>query len=220
MQFLRHSMAIGSALIALSAHAQSTNFEGVQLSIGLSAGSMTLKNTDITNNQFQNEGKSYGIPKIGASYGYKLNENFVLTTSLAYDLGSATINETLDNAQRSEKQKNHWSFSIEPGYLINEKTMVYGKISHHSMKIDYKRNFLSGNLAGQTAAASSSHTGHGIGIGLKTMIATNLGVGFEIEKVNYKDKRPLFIRSGGTTTDTISYDPSTVISTVSLFYKF
>lgn len=213
-------LILSSTCLALSVSAQTSAYEGLQLSAGATLGTATLKNRDTTDGTFSNEGKSFVSTRIGASYGYKINDKFVLTAGLNYDLSSPEINEKLDNAQRTEKQKSHMSFSIEPGYLINQSSLVYAKVSKHKMDIDYHRSFITGGLAGQTATASSSHSGTGFGIGYKTMLTSSIGAGFEIERIKYDTATPVFTRSGGTTSNTNSFKPSVIISTASIFYKF
>jgi opacity protein-like surface antigen len=207
-------------LLSSIASAQSEKFEGAYYGIGYVAGSTNTKGTDTTTSLYDSNGQSMQVGSVEVGYGYLYKDQIVINTKLTYDITNPVVNSSLDTANRTDTQKNHFSIAIEPGYLLNNNTLIFGKLSYHSNQIHYYRSFISGTYSGQTASATTTFTGYGIGAGVKTEITNNVFLAIDTEVVSYGSKTPHFVRSGGTTSDTNSYKPTSNITTISISKKF
>jgi len=202
------------------AYSQTALFEGAYYGIGFVSGSTTTKATDTDTGLYDNNGKSMQAASVEVGYGYPYQDNLIINLTATYDLTNPVIHSSADSAYRTDTQKSHFRIGVEPGFLINSKTLVFGKFGLHSNKIHYFREFISGTYSGQTSNATSSFTGYGIGAGIKTELTNNVLIGIDTEVVNYGSKNPFFVRSGGTTSDVSSYRPTSNITTISIKKKF
>ena len=214
---------IFSAMLVFSStslYAQDSLFEGTFYGVSGVAGTNTIKTTDTTNGDFTNHGQAYQSGQLTLGYGYKISEKVIVQTGLSYQFLNPVINRSLDNAQRTDTEKSHWSVSLEPGYLLRQNTLLHGKLSYHVSELNFHRLFVSGAYSGQTSDATSRFTGFGIGAGVKTEITDNLLIGIDAEVVNYGSKIPFFVRSGGTTSNTVLYAPTANLAKISIIRKF
>jgi len=202
------------------ASAQSEKFEGFYYGIGYVVGSTNTKGTDTTTSLYDNNGQSMQVGSVEVGYGYLYKDQIVINTKLRYDITNPVVNSSLDTANRTDTQKNHYSISVEPGYILSNSTLLFGKLSYHSNQTHFYRSFISGTYSGQTSSATTTFTGYGIGAGIKTEITNNVFLGIDTEVVSYGSKTPHFVRSGGTTSDTNSYKPTSNLTTISISKKF
>ena len=101
--------------------------------------------------------------------------------------------------------KNSLSFYIAPGKVINEHTLVYGKLSLETTK------FSIGTKSSTTIRTKEEAiSGVGIGFGVRNKINNDLILQTEIKRVNYKEVDYF--------NDKI--EPSTTSGSVGLLYKF
>jgi opacity protein-like surface antigen len=77
------------------------------------------------------------------------------------------------------KASNMLSLYIEPGLSIFDKTLIYGKLSHESMKYDHP-------AFGSNPSLSKRIEGFGFGAGIRTMIDGNKFIQIEFRKINYR----------------------------------
>ena len=207
-------------LLMQSAYSQTSLFEGAYYGIGYVAGATNTKATATDTGLYENNGQSMQAGSIEVGFGYLYKDEFIINLSGRYDLTNPVVNTTLDSAKRTDTQKTHFSLAVAPGYLIDSKTLAFGKLSIHSNKVHYFRDFISGTYVGQTSNATTTYLGYGVGAGIKTELANHVVIGIDTEIVNYGSKNPYFVRSGGINTDIYSYKLTSNITTISISKKF
>jgi opacity protein-like surface antigen len=169
---------------------------------------------------YDNNGKSMQAGRAEVGYGYLYQDEFIINVKATYDLTKPVIHTSLDSASRKDTQQSHFSVAVEPGLLIDSKTLVFGRLGIHCNKIHYFRNFISGAHTGETSNATTSYTGYGIGAGIKSELSNHVVIGIDTEIVSYGRKNPYFVRSGGTISDTNSYKLTSNITSITISKKF
>ena len=101
--------------------------------------------------------------------------------------------------------KNQYSLYLEPGSLVSDDTLLYGKIS-----IERGKASVTSSIAANTESKSISGTGYGVG--MRHMLDKSKFVQVEFMKVGYKS-----VRFPGETTD-IKF--STTLGTIGMGMKF
>jgi len=105
-----------------------------------------------------------------------------------YDLTKPKIFSTTE-ANFTATQKNRFGIFLAPGAVINNDTLIYGKLSYNSMK---------GELSANDGSLSETFRGIGYGFGVKTMISPTVFMKVEVNRISY----------GGEIIDGVTYKPS------------
>lgn len=201
-------LALTLALSATTVFAQSSNFEGFSAGVSIAAVGVDT-NLRITENFSFNIGESNITPGVDLSYSMAVDKQMLIGFGFTYDLAkskSGQVNVTGLGSIGLEA-KDHYSVYVQPQYLLNNTTAVFGKLGYHKTK---------GTISGDFAAnfTSESITGIGFGFGVKTFIDKNLFIQAEGQVVNYKEKS--FDFAGAA----VSYKPKSSAGIVTLGYKF
>ena len=186
-------LAICTALTALigTAHAQSQhmNFTGPAIGVSVSAAHNKIKYSGFLAGSESK--KSDTVGRLDASYGFGLSPQWVLSVGATYDLDKSDFGRVsyVDSGTKTvdAKLNNHFAVYVAPGYQVAPNWLVYGKLSLHHAKAEYKD---SGAPNGRT-----THSGTGLGIGVATAFTKRIEGRFELEQVNYS--RELTINSTG-----------------------
>jgi len=157
IKFVVFSAAIGCAVGNVLA--QSANFLGT--GVGLSVASQTSKidrdpmwTSDISGNDTN--------ANLVGSFGFEITPQWVGTVGLTLDLKKTRLYE---QGADSATGKQRLSISFAPGYRLGTNGLAYGKLSIHSMTVDY-------SSAG--AGFSRTHQGYGLGFGYGHAISKNI----------------------------------------------
>ncbi|MFT5533767.1 MAG: opacity protein-like surface antigen [Burkholderiaceae bacterium] len=199
MKKLLIATAIAASFAAPQAFAQTAqarNFEG--FSAGVNANYAKTRATARFGNQSASSDDTATNGSIQGSYGYALNDKFVLGVGASAgigDLDAGSFNGV------SVKSKDMYSVYLEPGYRLSNTMLVYGKVSYQSMK---------GELSGGGNSASDTFDGYGIGVGLRSMINDKFYVQAEVTEVDYSSK----------TVGGIDVKPKQTLGTIGIGYKF
>jgi opacity protein-like surface antigen len=201
-------LALTLALSATTAFAQPSNFEG--FSAGVSIGAVGVDTKVSSNDGYGfNLGESNIIPGIDLSYSMTIDKQMLIGFGFTYDLAKSKSGQVNVAGLGSIglEAKDHYSVYVQPQYLLNNTTAVFGKLGYHKTK---------GTISGDFAAnfTSESITGIGFGFGVKTFINNNLFIQAEGQVVNYKEKS--FDFAGAA----VSYKPKSSAGIVTLGYKF
>ena len=176
--------------------AQSKNFEG--FSAGVNANYAKTRATARFGDQSARSDDTATNGSIQGSYGFALNDKFVLGVGASAgigDLDAGSFNGI------SVKAKDMYSVYLEPGYRVTDTLLAYGKVSYQRMK---------GELSGGGTSASDTFDGYGIGVGLRSMISNKFYVQAEVTEVDYSSKNV----SG------IDVKPKQTLGTIGVGYKF
>ena len=162
------------------ASAQVSNFTGLSGAVNLSSVS---SRTEVAK-QLQLGGDNWG-GSVQAAYGLELSSSSVIGFGLNYSLGKSKSGTAYDNKVASDTVniKNQYSFYLEPGSLLSDNTLLYGKISLEKGKLAVTSRTASDGF-------SKSISGTGYGAGLRHMLDKSKFVQVEFMKVAYKTTTP------------------------------
>lgn len=200
-------LALTLALSATTVFAQSSNFEGFSAGVSISAVGVDTKVSSNEGYGF-NLGENNIIPGVDLSYSMPLGKQTLVGFGFTYDLAKSKSGEITGDGSIGLETKDHYSVYVQPQYLLNNTTAVFGKLGYHKIK---------GTISGTYAAnfTSENFTGIGYGVGIKTFIDKNLFIQVEGQIVDFKKKS--FDYGGG---EVISYKPKSSAGIITLGYKF
>jgi outer membrane immunogenic protein len=204
MKKIFFALTVASNLLATGlANAGTADFVGPSVGINLNAQSMSNK---VSGTVFgSNVSGTFGESSFGASlkgaYGVALSEKSVLSLGGTYALVDAKAGTVVVGSNTGRfVGKNAWTIYLEPGVLVADKTILFGKVGYASIK---------GDTEGVTSIPTN-FTGSSYGIGLRSMIDKNLYVEVEALQFSFSSK----VISG------VTYKPSGTQANVGLGYKF
>lgn len=185
------------------ASAQVSNFTGFSGAVNLSSVS---SRTEVAS-RFQLGGDNWG-GSVQAAYGLELSSSSVIGFGLNYSLGNSKSGSAYYNNVASDTVniKNQYSFYLEPGSLLSDNTLLYGKISVEKGKFVVTSRIASDGF-------SKSISGTGYGAGLRHMLDKSKFVQVEFMKVAYKTITP-------PADLTVKLKSSTTLGTIGIGMKF
>ncbi len=209
------TLALAAAgLLSIGTVAHAGNFDGFSLGIEgqLKSTSTSMKLDDFFSMENLG-GKHNFIPAISGSYTFAVAPKFLLGIGATYDLGSTDVGDMSVHVDEgyffstTVKEKNKYSISVTPGYLVNDTTLLYGKISYNKMKsvLSWVDEYWE-----ESGSASQKFSGVGFGAGIKVALTKNIHAYTEAQRVNYSAKTDGFI----------TLKPSSTIGSVGVAYKF
>ena len=166
-------------------------------------------------------GKQDVIGAVNLWYGFNVTPTVVLQIGGTYDLGKTeaggyAYSDTDGDWESFEvKESNHYSLYLAPGYRVTPKTLVYGKIAYHSMKL--KESY--SDSSGGSDSSSESFRGLGLGAGVSTMLTNNIFLYAEAQHVMYKEKT-VFSATFGSGTYSEKVKPTSTIGSIGIGYNF
>lgn len=145
---------------------------------------------------------------VQAAYGFELSSSSVIGFGLNYSLGKSKSGIGYDNKVATDTLniKNQYSFYLEPGSLLSDNTLLYGKISVEKGKFAVTSIPASNSF-------SKSISGTGYGVGLRHMLDKSKFVQVEFMKVSYKTFTP-------PKDLTTKLESSTTLGTIGIGMKF
>ncbi len=161
---------------ASGAFAQTSNFEGFSGALNLNSASTNIKLAS-DGDTFDGVGQQSWNGSVRAAYGFALSPTTVVSIGATYGLGklkAGSINFGDDGLNL--KIKNHLSLYVEPGLLVSDKTLAYGKLSYDSAKAV---------VTGEDEE-SKSIKGPGFGFGIRTMIDKTSFVQVEVKQIGFR----------------------------------
>ena len=193
--------ALAAALIAPQAYSQMRNFEGPSLGVNLNAAN-TSNEFSVGGASFKNSDNSQS-GNLQLAYGFAASDSFVLGVGLTYGPGDFKAGAVTTGGVGYElKAKDLYSLYFEPGFLVANSTLAYGKVSYQGMKWETKLS------TGVTL--SDNFTGTGYGAGIRTMLSPHLYLQAEFEQVGYTERS-----NSGLTSK-----PTATVGSVGLGYRF
>lgn len=154
MKKLKYLALASSAFVAAPVLAQSKNFEGSNLTLGLS--SIQLKESSDSTSKNWNSGGNIEFTKFKS-----LNDSWLLGFGIGYDVGTLDSKQMGSGAntqyfysdgslgdinsndgyvyqsggQKQIKLKNNFSLSLLPAFAVNKSSMLYGRLSFNRAKV-------------------------------------------------------------------------------------
>lgn len=174
------------------------------------------------------------IAGVNAWYGFELTSCAVLQIGATADLGKTDMWKTRysdrwpggsygDSGKLEESS--HYSVYIAPGYLVTPKTMIYGKLAYHSMKLKAKGSsaYFDPDYDDGRGKSSNRYKGWGIGAGISTMLNDNVFVYVEAQRVQYGSEKWYSYSEGGdgwSYNEKASVKPRSTIGSIGIGYNF
>jgi len=185
------------------ASAQVSNFTGLSGAVNLS----TVSSRTEIPKEFQLADDNWG-GSVQAAYGLELSSSSVIGFGLNYSLGNSKSGIAYDKKVATDTLniKNQYSFYLEPGSLLSDNTLLYGKISVEKGKFAVTSTPASNSF-------SKSISGTGYGAGLRHMLDKSKFVQVEFMKVGYKTITP-------PKDLTTKLESSTTLGTIGIGMKF
>lgn len=146
--------------------------------------------------------QSENAPSFGIGYTFAINERYTLGLKATVDLKSGEYGSGEVSTRSGEtivKEKSHYSLAVEPGYVVDDKTLVFGILAYHTAKAEI-----------EDASGSANLSGVGYGLGFKRTIGDHVFVTGELQHVSY----------GSKTIDGSTVKPSSTTGSVGLGYHF
>ena len=217
--------AIALLASSTSLMAQSKNFEGANIAIGVSAiGAEVSGNSksgqSSTNTNSGSIGKIAEIANLDLGYTFSLSNNGAISIGGTYTPGKAKVGSgsfvastpgaTASDSSVTAQFKDPYSIYIMPTYAISNNSAIFAKISYNHVDLDV-------TTSGTTTitANPSNLEGWGYGIGSKTMLDKNLYLQVEVNLNDYDS-----INGTLSNGNNFNADPKTIAGTVSVGYKF
>jgi hypothetical protein len=158
------------------ASAQVSNFTGFSGAVNLSAAATKTKiDTD-----YDGLGGENWTGSFQGAYGVEMSNSSVLGMGLTYAAGKSKSGSLVgdDGYTYTAALKNQYSLYLEPGTLLSDNTLLYGKISYEKAKLAL-------DSSDGSVVASKSVKGTGYGVGLRHMLDKTKFVQVEFKKVSY-----------------------------------
>jgi opacity protein-like surface antigen len=141
---------------------------------------------------------------VDLSYGLEVDKSFILSVGATYDLTDSDIDiDVLINS----KLQDHYSLYLQPTFLVNNNTGIFGKLSYNFAKY-------TGTAKADGLSASNNLEGWGYGIGAKTFLTNSTYIQVEGNYVEYDTYSAIF---NGIT---FSGKPKVLSALMSVGYKF
>ena len=198
------ALTIASNLFATGfATAGTEDFVGPSIGVNLNVQSMSNKVSGTVNGTTISGtfGESSFGTSLKAAYGLALSQKSVLSLGGTYALVDAKAGTVAAGSSTARfVGKNAMTLYLEPGVLVADKTILFGKVGYASVK---------GDTEGVSSIATN-FTGYTYGVGLRSMIDKNLYVEVEALQFSFSSK----VISG------VTYEPSGTQANIGLGYKF
>jgi opacity protein-like surface antigen len=146
--------------------------------------------------------KSEAAPSFGAGYTFAISDRYTLGLKATMDLKKGEYGAGEVSSRSGETkvlEKSHYSLALEPGYVVNDKTLVFGILAYHTAQTEI-----------EDGASSARVNGIGYGIGFKRSLTDHLFLMGELQHVDYSSKSV----NGNT------LKPSSTTSAVGVGYHF
>jgi len=237
------STALAGFLATTCAFAQATNFAGPSFAItgAYVGGSSKINTGDLINEVIGGSGinaklgdQTNVIPGVDLNYGFALGNNFLVGIGATYDFSKTKtggfnfdgfINGEDATLTTDSELKNHYSFYVQPTYVINKDSAFFAKVGRHYAKSEVSSTgtgYLSGGAFGDSPRKNDVE-GWGYGLGLKTFLNSNFYVQAEAGIVEYDRINLPYVFDGsvidGGSAQT-SIKQKTTNATISVGYKF
>jgi opacity protein-like surface antigen len=211
LSFTVFSMVVFSASSAT--FAQSENFTGLSVGANFTQTAATHKRTEVsTYTDTYNYGDTTSGVNLQAAYGIKAGDSMVINVGGTYSLndykagGDSSSQNSYDSIG---KDKKHYTLYIEPGFVLSDSTLAYGKLAYHNLTHEVKATSSNTSLN-----ESIKFSNIGFGAGVRTMLSKNTFLQAEMGLVNFTEKSYALGRA------TYKEQPKLTYGSLGVGYKF
>ena len=206
------SMVVISASSAT--FAQTENFTGLSVGANFTQTAATHKRTETDSSSVEvfKYGETSSGANLQAAYGFKAGDSMVINVGGTYSLndykagGDSSSQNSYDSIG---KDKKHYTLYIEPGFVLSDSTLAYGKLAYHNLTHEVKATSSSTSLN-----ESIKFSNIGFGAGVRTMLSKNTFLQAEMGLVNFTEKSYALGRA------TYKEQPKLTYGSLGVGYKF
>lgn len=177
MKKILSTMAV--SMVCFTAGAQTANFEGFSGALNLNTVSinsnLTVGNDDASINGI---GQQSWNASAQVAYGFVTSPNTVVSIGGTYALNKSKAGTIPVYGDLNLSIKGAYSLYVEPGFLLTDKTLAYGKLAYEAGK---------GTLSAGEESRSKNLSGTGYGAGIRTMLDAKSFLQIEFMQVDYKN---------------------------------
>jgi len=189
--------SIAALLVSTVSYAGS--FDGPYVSVG--AGAQYTGNSSFGGTASADISDTHFVGQILAGYSFEIAPKFSLATNVFFNLSN---DKAGSSSSITATTKNNIGISIEPGYYLDDKTLVYVKIGY--ARIDSK-------LDDGAVKTNDSLNGYLFGAGAKYLIDKDIYVGAEFTHYGYGS-------NSAQLSSATSYKTEQNVGLVTLGYQF
>lgn len=195
------AVAATFAVLPMFATAQSQNFVGFDLGLDVGFKSTSAKLSS-ANSSLDSVGSTDWGWALTGGYTMPLGQSATLGFVGSYDLSTTEFAKLSDPSTTVKaKMKDHYSIGLEPGWVVSNNVLVYGKLNYHSANFSLDYNSSSGK---------QDFKAFGYGAGVKVLMSKNVFVRLSVERVDYDSK----------TVSGVTMKPSDTTGMIGLGWKF
>jgi len=207
------TLALLASVATTPALSQAKNFAGPSIAIGGGYSSQTAKLNIAVDGLSVDRGigQNNFSALVDLSYGLELDKSFILSVGATYDLTESNVDILVfDGDSLKSKLQDHYSLYLQPTFLVNNNTGIFGKLSYNFAKY-------TGSITeeGVTRSASNDLEGWGYGIGAKTFLTNSTYIQVEGNYTEYSTYSTVL-------DETVSFSgkPKVLSALISAGYKF
>lgn len=190
---------LGVGLSLMSAHsALAQSFEGGMLSVGMAAHSASSRYVDDANSGVS-DGTNllYGnhrlMTNVDAAFTKHIKHQWKLGIGTAYDLHSMDVGahgRTSSGVQYrfSMRERNHWSLYLQPMYILDDTTAIFGKIGYHGASL-YATDLHGKVISKSHFGESFKLSGTGYSLGMRKSLPHQIFMQVEGQYVSFNERR-------------------------------
>ncbi|GEM_PF-1139423 len=212
------SLLVGaSTLIAfnMSATAES-NFDGpyigAQIGFGKTSANGNYEPGTSGNTAFSDSDSMSGLNGgIFAGFGKSINDKFWLGGEVAYSRSNADYSESDGSVTATLEQNQTLEIGIRPGYLVQDDTLIYGRLGFVKTKFDL-------NVTDGTNSFSDGETLNGVrlGLGAERIVKDNISLRIDASFTNYED----YSISDSATQEKFTVDSDEILFRIGTSFRF
>jgi opacity protein-like surface antigen len=182
-----------ASIVASSAMAQVSNFTGL-------SGALNI-NLINASSKIQDDEDTLGLGESSTSVGGQIAVGQAISPSAVVSIGASLNAGTIKSGFINDsniRAKNMYSFYIEPGMLVSNSTLAYGKLAYSSFKGTVRYS--------DGSTDSETFNGFGLGGGIRTMLNDRSYLQVEVMQTNFgKEGGPSFNVKPTVTMGSIGY---------------
>ena len=184
------TLGIAAVLIGTAAQAQTENFTGPALSLGVGANRNHVEYGAFLSGL--SSSKTDTSLRLDGSYGIPLSSQWVLTLGANMNLnkndyGAVGYRNGGVPATVKARLKDQVSFYVAPGFRIAPQWLAYGKLSWQQARSEFSDS--------SVGAGRRTHTGTGWGLGVSRAIGRQWEARAEIQRIDF-DKKAAVLSTG------------------------
>ncbi len=185
---------------------------GAQIGFGKTSADSNYEPGTSGNTAFSSSNSMSGLNGgIFAGYGKIIKDKFWLGGELSYSRSSADYNASNSGVAITLEQSQTFEASIRPGYLVQDDTLLYGRLGFVKTKFDATATDGTNSFSG-----SETLNGFRLGLGAEKIVKDNISLRLDGSYTNYED----YSVSDATTQEKATLDAGEILFRIGTSFRF